>query len=103
MKTLPRSFIIILLYEIYPVKDARKIFYFSNKNTLSDFYLEEGKVLIFSCVIQRLELIILNLLHFLRDNDIMKIFTLNLVIFSVSFLNVCLEEINDLQRNRFKY
>ena len=39
MKTLPRSFIIILLYEIYPVKDARKIFYFSNKNTLSDFYI----------------------------------------------------------------
>lgn len=39
MKTLPRAFIIVLLHEIYPVKDARKKFYFSNKNTLSDFYI----------------------------------------------------------------
>lgn len=39
MKTLPRAFIIALLHEIYPVKDARKKFYFSNKNTLSDFYI----------------------------------------------------------------
>lgn len=45
---------------------------------------------------QRPELIILNLLYFLRDSDVMKIFTLNLVIFSVSFISVCLEEINDL-------